>query len=255
MSNPFSDDVMAAGYAAARPAVHPRVIAILRSWLGQHRLTRAADVGCGAGLSTRPLLGLADVCVGFDPSEAMVRAARRVTPGATFVAAGAERMPLRAGTVDLLVAAGSLNYTASLADVWPEARRVLTRRGCFVVYDFSPGRAATAGPALAGWYSSFVSRYPYPLSQARPLSPGILDTLAQGFEVARAESFDIALPMTANAYRAYMLTETNVQAATRGGTALDEIDAWCADTLAPVFAGETRDVRFTGYLAQLSPSR
>jgi predicted TPR repeat methyltransferase len=255
MSNPFSDDVMAAGYAAARPAVHPRVIARLRPWLGPGRVKRAADVGCGAGLSTRPLLALADVCVGFDPSEAMVRAARRVTPGATFVAAGAERMPLGAGAVDLLAAAGSLNYTAHLEQVWPEARRVLTRRGVLVVYDFSPGRASTDGPALGEWFTSFVTRYPYPSSQARPLSPEILAELAQGFEMARAETFDIALPMNADAYRAYMLTETNVQAATRGGIAVSDIEAWCADTLAPVFGDQTRDVRFSGYLAQLAPSR
>jgi SAM-dependent methyltransferase len=255
MSNPFSDEVMAAGYAAARPAVHPRVIALLRTWLGQGRVTRAADVGCGAGLSTRPLLSLADVCVGFDPAEAMVRAARRVTPGATFVAAAAERMPLRTGTVDLLAAAGSLNYTAHLDQVWSEARRVLARRGCFAVYDFGPGRASPDGPALDAWFSSFVARYPYPLSQARSLSPQILADLAHGFEIARAEPFEVALPMTADAYRAYMLTETNVQAATRDGVALGDVDAWCAATLAAVFGDHPRNVRFAGYLAQLAPLR
>ncbi len=82
MANPFGDDLMAAGYAAARPPVHPRVIDLLRRWVGSRRVEVAADLGCGAGLSTRPLVALARVCIGFDPAEAMVRAARRVVPEA-----------------------------------------------------------------------------------------------------------------------------------------------------------------------------
>jgi SAM-dependent methyltransferase len=246
---------MAAGYAAARPAVHPRVIALLRDWLGRTRVNRAIDVGCGAGISTRPLLEIARRCVGFDPAESMVRAARRLTPRASFVTAGAERMPFGPASADLLTAAGSLNYAADLDAVWPEARRVLTRQGTFAVYDFSPGRSLVEGPYLDGWFASFVERYPYPRSQARPLSPAILAEIVQGFEVTRAESFDIPLPLTADAYLAYMLTETAVQAATKAGASIDGIRGWSAATLAPVFDGRTRDVRFTGYLALLSRVR
>lgn len=251
MPNPFSDPTMAAGYAAARPAVHPRVLHMSRQWLADRRLDVAVDLGCGAGLSTRPLVPMARTCVGFDPAEAMVRAARTVSPGAQFLAAGAEAMPLPTGSVDLLAAAGSLNYARDLDAVWPEARRVLTRTGVFAVYDFSPGRQFADGPELDAWFTTFTARYPYPKSQAIPLSPDILSTRARGFTTARAETFAIALPLSQDFYVAYMLTETNVQEAVRAGTSVDEIRQWCVTTLAPLFGGATREVVFTGYLAHL----
>ncbi|MBI4876759.1 MAG: SAM-dependent methyltransferase, partial [Acidobacteria bacterium] len=51
MLNPFATPAMAAGYARSR-------LEIARP------LDRALDVGCGAGLSTRPLLSIARHCIG-----------------------------------------------------------------------------------------------------------------------------------------------------------------------------------------------
>jgi SAM-dependent methyltransferase len=252
MSNPFSDAAMAAGYAAARPLVHPRVIALLRAWRGGARVGIAADIGCGAGLSTRALLDVADRCVGFDPSESMIRAARGVSPGALFAVASAEAMPLASRTVELLTAAGSLNYVRALDTVWTEARRVLTRRGTLAVYDFSTGRSFAGGPELDEWFETFVARYPYPRRQARPLSPEVLSEVADGFAVDRAETFDLPLPMTCESYVSYLLTETNVQGTVRAGVPLESVRAWCMATLSPVFAGRVHDVTFRGYLACLT---
>jgi len=255
MSNPFSDDLIAAGYTAARPPVHPRVIDLLRQWLGSRRIDVAADLGCGAGLSTRPLLALARVCIGFDPAESMVRAARRVVPEATLMAAAAEAMPLASGSVDLLAAAGSLNYTRDLDAVWPEAARVLAPGGTFAVYDFSAARSLADGdPALDTWFAGFRERHPMPTSQAIPLSPEILAERAAGFTVTRGEAFELPIELTPEFYVNYMLTETNVQDATRRGTPLEDIRTWCSTTLAPVFGGRPRSVLFRGYLATLEPA-
>ena len=252
MSTPFSDAAMAAGYATARPPVHPSVIGLLRAWRRGARVRIAADVGCGAGLSTRALLAIADRCVGFDPSEPMIRAARRVSPGARFVIASAEAMPLASGTIELLTAAGSLNYVRALDAVWTEARRVLTRRGTLAVYDFSAGRSFAAGPELDEWFDAFVARYPYPRSQARPLSPEVLSEVADGFGVDRTDTFDLSLPMTCDAYVAYLLTETNVQAAVTAGAPLDSVRSWCTCALSPLFAGRVHDITFRGYLTCLT---
>jgi SAM-dependent methyltransferase len=252
MSNPFSDAAMAAGYATARPPVHPSVVALLRAWRRGARAGIAADIGCGAGLSTRALVDVAERCVGFDPSESMIRAARCVSPGARFVVASAEAMPLASGTVELLTAAGSLNYVRALDAVWPEARRVLTRRGALAVYDFSTGRSFAGGPELDEWFDAFVARYPYPRSQARPLSPEILSDVAEGFAVDRADTFDLPLPMTCESYVSYLLTETNVQEAVRAGASLESVRSWCTTGLSPLFAGRVKDVTFRGYLACLT---
>lgn len=255
MPNPFADTTIAAGYAAARPPVHPRVLAMSQEWMGRRQVRRAVDLGCGAGLSTRPLLDMARLVVGFDPAEAMVRVAPSICPRARFLAAAAEAIPLPDASVDLLAAAGSLNYADDLDAVWPEAARVLTRDGVFAVYDFSPGRRLDDTDALNHWFDAFTARYPYPASQAVSLSPGILAVRASQFSVVRAETFTLPLPLTQQAYLDYMLTETNVQAAVASGVPLEHIRQWCAATLTGVFGGHARPVVFTGYLAHLQPLR
>lgn len=253
MPNPFSDVTLAAGYAAARPPVHPRVLALSHEWRGRRRVRHAADLGCGAGLSTRPLLDMAHLVVGFDPAEAMVHVADTVCPGAHFLAAAGEAIPLPDRSVDLLTAAGSLNYARDLDAVWPEAARVLTRDGVFAVYDFSPGRRFEHADTLDRWFTAFTARYPYPASQAIPLSPDILAARATSFTVLRADTFALPIPLTREFYLSYMLTETNVQAAVQAGASLANIRDWCATTLEPVFADRHQSVVFSGYLAHLHP--
>jgi SAM-dependent methyltransferase len=252
MSNPFSDEHMAAGYAAARPPVHPRVLALLRDWLGGRHHRVALDLGCGAGLSTRPLREMAATCVGFDPAEAMVRTARTLRPDLPFVAAGAEAMPFATASVDLVAAAGSLNYTRDLAAVWPEVRRVLTADGCLAVYDFATARSFADGDTLDAWFQAFTTRYPYPAGQAIPLSPAILAERASGFRVERGEDFAIPITLTPEFFVDYMLTETCVQDAVRRGTPLESVRQWCEATVPDVFDRRPRPVLFRGYLATLT---
>jgi ubiquinone/menaquinone biosynthesis C-methylase UbiE len=85
----------AAGYASARPHLHPEVFAHVREKLRlAARLKRALDVGCGTGLSSVALLDLAQEVVGVDASRDMLRHARRAV-GVRYVASGAEALPFR----------------------------------------------------------------------------------------------------------------------------------------------------------------
>ena len=252
MPNPFGDEFMAAGYAASRPAVHPHVIDRLGAWMGGRRVHRAADIGCGAGLSTRPLASLARVSFGFDPAESMVHVAARLVPTARFVTAGGEAMPFDSRSIDLLTAAGSLNYTRDLGATFAEASRVLAPGGLLAVYDFSPGRSFEDSDELDEWFEAFVARYPFPASQARPLSPSLLQDAALDFALVRGETFEIPLPIDPAFQVDYMLTETCVQDAVRHGTPLASIRSWVVETLVPRFDGRTRNVLFRGYLAMLA---
>ena len=129
---------------------------------------------------------------------------------------------------------------------------MLTRRGTLAVYDFSAGRSFAGGPELDEWFEGFVARYPYPRSQARPLSPEVLSEVADGFAVDRAEAFDLSLPMTCESYVSYLLTETNVQGAVRAGAPLESVRSWCMAALSPVFVGRVHHVTVRGYLACLT---
>ena len=250
MSSLFDNPEMALGYARARPAVHPLVVDMLRTRLQlTEPVDTALDLGCGAGLSTRPLLPLTRCCVGVDPAEAMVRAATTTAPGASFATAAAEALPFPTDTFDVIAAAGSLDFV-DLERSLPEARRVLRPDGTLVVYDFAAGRTFrdADGDALATWFTMLRDRYP-----AVPRDPLDLDE-PTGFRLRLRHEFAVELTMTRDAYVAYVMTETNVAAAIGRGTPEPEIERWCTDTLTPVFAGNPSAIVFTGYVAALTPT-
>jgi len=252
--NPFGTDEMAAGYATSRPPVHPRVIEQVYQELGRTEpFQRALDVGCGAGVSTRALSGFARKCIGLEPAEAMLKWAAALAPSADFAVATAEAIPLDDGTVDLITAAGSLNY-ANLDLFFPEALRVLLPHGVVVVYDFSPGRSFRNAAGLDEWFAGFYDRFPPPVQEARELSPEILAQTNCGFRVCTHRRFEIGIPMTFEAYVNYVMTETNIAAAVRDGAPLSEIRSWCARTLEPVWQGSEREVLFRGYFACMTPT-
>jgi SAM-dependent methyltransferase len=251
MSNLFATAGLDAGYATARPAVHPLVVAMLRQRMGRREpLGVALDIGCGAGLSTAPLDGMARLAVGLEPAAAMLCAHASTAPRAHFAAGAAEALPIRAGAVDLITAAGSLNYV-DLDGFFAEADRVLTPAGAIAVYDFSQGRRFRDSEFLARWFDEFMRRYPKARDNARALDPESLAAAARGFRLAWSERFEAALRLDAAFYENYMMTETNVAYAAAQGTPLAGIREWVRESLAPVFSGKPHDIIFEGYLALL----
>ncbi|MCL4842297.1 MAG: methyltransferase domain-containing protein [Bryobacteraceae bacterium] len=251
MANPFATKAMAAGYARRRPPVHRRVVEMAASGRGWRLpFWRAVDVGCGAGVSTKALAGMAEEVIGVEPAAGMLRGSGAVAPEAWFVAGAAEMLPLADGSCALMTAAGSLNYV-DLAAFFPEARRVLTPEGTLLVYDFSPGRRFREVGGLQEWFEEFQRRYPPPVAEARALDPEILGGLAAGFELEAAERFELGVTLSRDFYVGYMMTETNVAAAMRAGAAEAEIEGWCRETLEPVWGETEREVVFAGYWACL----
>lgn len=233
--NPFATEAMARGYAAARPPLHRPIV--LRAWNAIGVSTRALDVGCGAGLSTMALRESVAQPVGIEPAVAMLRWAT----GADYAAARAESLPFPAGAFDLLTAAGSLNYVADLAAFFGEAQRVLRPGGAILVYDFE-------SPMLGDWQQGFHARYPNPPSERRLLDPERLASLDPRFTLASHEHFQIPLALDAKFYVNYQMSEANVAAAVRRGTAMEEVRAWLESTL--TWSGQ-REVFFPGYWAVL----
>lgn len=249
MAQVFGSPEMVEGYTRARPPVHPYVLELVRERLKLTMpLARALDVGCGTGLSTSPLRGIAGFCLGVDPIEAMVHDSPARAVGVRFAAARAEALPVRSAFVDVITAAGSLNY-ADLDQFFPEAARVLRVGGALIVYDFSPGRRFPDSDALDEWFTEFLRRYPKEDGSARPLDSAVLAEAATGFRFAGSQDFEVALRLDPVAYCQYVLTETNVAHAIARGEDRAAIHAWVETSLADVFAGDAREVLFTGYLA------
>ncbi len=243
---------MAEGYAAFRPVLHPLILEMVKGhlhWPG--KVARALDVGCGAGLSTAALKGIANYTIGIEPVEPMLRGIATRVPGADFIVARAEAIPIRAQCIDVITAAGSLNYT-NLNLFFEEAARILVTGGVIVVYDFSPGRSFRNSDALEHWFSSFIARYPWPPNEAVDLDPERLSRIDRRFQLQSHDYFEIGMTLTPAFYLEYMMTETNVGFALRNGASEAEIRSWCSSTLDPIWGGHPRDVLFRGYYACLS---
>jgi len=106
----FQHERVAGGYATARPWLHPEVFSLARKVAGIGAAVGwALDVGCGTGLSSLALFGLARQVVGTDASIDMLRRAHRAS-GVRYAAATGESLPFRDGAFDLIVACGSIDW-------------------------------------------------------------------------------------------------------------------------------------------------
>lgn len=248
MTSIYDSQRLATAYAVDRPPVHEQ---ILRSVPLARKADRALDVGCGAGLSTAALAPLARRAIGLEPIPAMLAHRRTVAPHASFVIGQAERLPFAAGSFDLVTAAGSLNY-ADIPSALAEIARVLTPDGTFLLYDFSSGRHAVDDNELERWFASFEQRFPWPPGW-QPLDVRELRLAAYDLQLVDFTDVETRLPMDADAYLRYALSETNVEnSIANGACSPEEARDWCRMTLEPVFAAGPVVVVIPGHVATLA---
>lgn len=102
-----------------------------------------ADLGCGTGYMTQPLVGLVERVICIDRSEAMLSQARERLSGSggpalDFRSGDMDALPLADGEVDALVAGMVLHHLADLDRACVEMRRVLRPGGRAVVLELFP---------------------------------------------------------------------------------------------------------------------
>ncbi|MEP6624871.1 MAG: methyltransferase domain-containing protein [Acidimicrobiia bacterium] len=254
----FGGEAMADGYDSARPPLHGLImerVALALHWAADPAGSSGAptrtvvDIGCGAGASTVAARPWADRLVGLDPAPTMVKRAARRHRDARFGVATGLAVPIRSGAVDVLVAAGSLNFM-DLAAFRAEADRVLAPDGVVIAYDFATGRRSPADPTLAAAYDEFAARWPRPVANRHGVDPEVL--VAAGFALHIHAASVLTLTMTADDYTRYLMTETNVAGAVERGQSRDEIERWCRRRFAPAFAAP-RPVEFECWYAVAEP--
>ena len=250
----YNSPRVAAGYAYARPPVHPRVLQHVRAHLHlTSAVARALDIGCGAGRSTAALADVADRVVGIDPAPAMMEHRRSVAPRARFVVGRAERLPFPDAAFNLITAAGSINY-ADLSLALPETARVLAPQGTLVIYDFSAGRRFSDSGRLGDWYAEFDRRYPD--APGYDIDVRVLPFERAGLTLDAYHRFEVPIPMTLDSYLRYVMSETRIELALTMGVKETDVREWCRLTLEDVFSeGEPRDVIFDAYAAYLERQR
>ena len=246
----FAHDRVAAGYASARPYLHPEIFAVVRDVIRPSApFRRALDVGCGTGLSSAALLELAREVVGIDASVEMLRRARRVS-GVRYAASEAEEPPFRPRTFGLVVACGSIDWVDQSRFV-PRAAELLEGGGWLLPLDFGDTGRSPEVPGLARWYDeAFQARYPRPATRDPKITAG--EAAHHGFEGPVHRDFASVASFTARQYAAFLMTESNVIAAIEYGSETeDRVRTWLESELLSLFGEGPRPVAFSGYVQAL----
>ncbi len=246
----FQHGRVAAGYACARPFLHPEVFARVRDLIGiPSRLRWALDVGCGTGMSSVALLGLSQHVVGVDASLEMLRLARKAD-GLHYLASAAEALPFRGGRFDLIAACGSIDWV-DRARFMPRAAELLVRGGFLVPLDFGDLGRSSGMPWLERWYEDVFHRA-YPRPPARDPMVTSAEAASHGFSAPVNAPFASSHTFTPEQYADFLMTESEVTAAVEyGGEAADRVRGWLVAELAPRFGGGPRAVEFGGYIQVL----
>ncbi len=238
---------LAEAYAINRPPVHEKVIEIFRSSINENILDRPAlDIGCGAGLSTKALEAISNFTVGLEPLKKMLSFSKSVSETSNFICSVSEKLPFKNHSFGIITAAGSLNY-ANLNLFFPEAKRVLSPGGIIIIYDFSAGSRVKNDERLAGWFKSFIIKYPYPPDYE--LDVINLNFRKYGFSLKKYQTFEIEIPMRFSEYMSYIFSETNIELAINNGADEKEIYEWCEKPLNQIFSGKPPGILFEGYFA------
>jgi ubiquinone/menaquinone biosynthesis C-methylase UbiE len=212
--NPFVGESVARRYAEARPGLHDRVVALLAERLPIPE--RALDLGCGTGLSTRPLASFARAVVGVDVSEEML-GARASDTGASYVCAQAERLPFRDGVFELMSIASAIHWFAP--EAFEEIGRVLRPSAGLVVYDVWFRAQMVGVEAFGEWMRSEMPRR-YPSIPKNEFTQANLATI--GFAPAWEQDLAFDVSMTLQALVTYLMTHSERIAAVAEGRETEE---------------------------------
>lgn len=108
----------------------------LYDFIAQFGLRRGAgilDVGCGTGIASEPFAMNGFPVTGIDPSPAMLAAAARRLPNATFVKGEAEALPFPNERFDVVISAQTFHWV-DRARALSEAYRVLRPGGIIAIW-------------------------------------------------------------------------------------------------------------------------
>lgn len=245
--NFFVHKTVAERYAKHRPYFHPLVIEKIKAQLQlSQSVPLAADVGCGAGQSTVALKEIAGRVVGMDLSLDMLRVAE-TKPGIHYVQAAAERLALKSNAADLL--------TTSLAYHWfdqdrffAEVRRVLKENAWLVIYNNWIDGQLQDEPAFERWFTEvYETRYPSPKRNSAPVTPDF--ARGHGFRFVHWEEYQNEVQFSVESLAAYLVTQSNVIAATeQGKEAVAEVYDWLITQTRPFFRSEQVSFPFGGFI-------
>jgi ubiquinone/menaquinone biosynthesis C-methylase UbiE len=184
------DRIFAAGYDPLSARWEKRHGAELRRKLLAHARGRVLEIGVGTGLSI-PLYPPVDELVATDPSEPMLRRARRRAAEAgravTFVEAPAEQLPFEDDSFDTVVSMVVLCTVADQRRALQEIRRVLRPTGQFLFSE----HVRSEDPKRARWQDRIEPVWGVVANGCHPNRRTLETIRAAGFDVSDVEQGEL----------------------------------------------------------------
>lgn len=243
VQNPFRGQSVAARYASSRPPLHDHVAEQILA--RQPRVSRAIDLACGTGLSTTPLLKVADHVVGVDLSPEMIRLAPR-SDHVSYAVAAAERAPFESQAFDLATVCSGIHWFA--IDALMELHRIVREEGTLVIYDVWFPDEMVDEPRFSEWVSEVcVPRYPYLAKKHDNI-----DALSErGFSHAWDMDERYEVPLSLRTLVQYLMTHSQRIAAVHDGQETEvEQEAFLTDGLRPWFGQDDERLLIFGIWAK-----
>lgn len=195
----------AAGYARSRPG-YPEALFEFLADLAPAR-EAAWDCGTGSGQAAVPLAARFGRVLATDASHAQVAAARRA-PGVGYVAAAAEKSPLRAASVDLITVSQALHWF-DFGAFFAEASRVARPGAALAAWAYG---ACRVSPAVDALYDRLYGEIlgPFWPAERVHIEQGYR-TIPVPFPALPAPAFSMRADWNLPAYLAYLDTWSSAQ--------------------------------------------
>jgi ubiquinone/menaquinone biosynthesis C-methylase UbiE len=161
-TNYFSDESVADRYCKGRPDFHAHAIDRISKFINlQGKLDSALDIACGTGLSTKPLLSVANNVYGTDSSIHMLDQASE-RGKITYLLAPAEKQPFDNESFDIITVCSGVHWF-HIEKFLAEANRLLKRNGWLVLYDNFFISEMAGNEQFKDWFPNvYLKKFPSP---------------------------------------------------------------------------------------------
>jgi ubiquinone/menaquinone biosynthesis C-methylase UbiE len=234
-------------YAKYRPYFQPLVIEKIKAYLQlQQPVHFAVDVGCGSGHSTVALNKIASLVIGMDISAEMLDFAER-TSDIHYIQGAAEKLAIKNNSADLL--------TTSMAYHWfepelffEEARRILKDGAWLVIFNNGFRGQMKENPEFEQWVLEVYDKhYPSPPRNAAPMTSEFAQQ--HGFHFPYQEDYQNEVEFTVEELAAYLITQSNVIAATeQGNEQVEDVYDWLIAQTRSFFKSGKVTFPFSGFI-------
>lgn len=235
MANYFDPKTAAVRYAKGRPYHQDVVITRVRNFLQiDGKLSAAADVGCGTGLSCVALTDLAERVVGTDISGEMLAEAPS-HPAIEYLHCPAEELAVPAAEFDILTVSSAFHWFDRAAFL-KEASRVLRGHAWMVIYNNGFGGMKVDG--FNEWnQETYVKTFPSPPRNSLPFTDE--EAIQAGFQFLGKEKYQNSVRWGKESFIDYLVTQSNVIAVVENGTrGIDEVREFLSQELIRFFPAQ-----------------